>query len=321
MKKNILSIATGKTVYVDMAINLIRSFLWWHPHTSINFQLVTDQPWLLPDEIKNKIEVIKIQINQYGNGFSTKLHLDKFAKDGQTLFIDSDCLIFGPLEPLFEKFKGHTVSVVGDYIKDGEWFGDVKKICASHKIDKLPKFNGGIYYLEKGDLATKLYRDARMIEQRYDEIGFIRLRNQPNDEVIMALSMQLNNQKPIIDDGSIMSDLQACQGSYNLDVINGKANLYNPPYPNPKYQKWYPFERVSPLIVHFLGDYTSDYPYKLESYKLNLALSGKLSPLSIISINVKIKYVSQFRIFLKNTFRPIYRKLFGLRTIKASERN
>lgn len=304
-----------------MAVNLIRSFLWWHPSTSINVQLVTDRPELLPAGIVDKIEIIQIQLNQYGIGFSTKLYLDEFAKDGQTLFIDSDCLIFGSLEFLFEKFKGNTVSVIGGYINNGEWFGDIKKICASYRIEKLPKFNGGIYYLEKGDLATKVYNDARAIEKLYDEIGFVRLRAQPNDEVIMALAMQLNNQKPITDDGRIMSDLQSCQGPYILNVIDGTAKLNNPPYPDPKHQNWYPFEKVSPIIVHFLGDYTSEYKYKLESYKLNLALSKKLNILSMIKINIKIKYTGLFRVFLKNTFRPLYRKLFGFREIKASKRN
>ena len=44
-QRYVLTIATGKKVFVDMAANLARSFLWWH-HTGsdIQFQLVTDQP-------------------------------------------------------------------------------------------------------------------------------------------------------------------------------------------------------------------------------------------------------------------------------------
>src|SRR5437899_1696335 len=84
------------------------------------------------------------------------------------------------------------------------------------------------FYLEKGAAATRVYERARALEKQYDEIGFVRLRNRPNDEVIMALAMQLEGMKPLIDDGSIMSDPLACPGKYQIDVVNGNTLLINP---------------------------------------------------------------------------------------------
>src|SRR4051794_21955005 len=115
MNRNIITIATGKKLYVDFAVNLARSFFWWHPHTSIKFFIVTDRKEFIPEEILEKVNLISIKPGELGEGFSSKLYLDKLAPEGQTLFIDSDCLIFGCLDRVFDKFLNHSVSVIGGY--------------------------------------------------------------------------------------------------------------------------------------------------------------------------------------------------------------
>ncbi|HEY4196016.1 MAG TPA: hypothetical protein VGM63_10800 [Mucilaginibacter sp.] len=318
--KYVLTIGTGKKLYVDLAVNLARSFLRWHADSDITFQLVTDQPHLIPSNLINKIQLITIKPGALGLGFSTKLHLDKLVSEGQTIFIDSDCLIFENLNSLFERFKGHDVSVAGNYIGDGEWFGDISRICERFNVAYIPKFNGGLYYLEKGDKADGVYQTARKLEEQYDEIGFIRLRNRPNDEVLMALAMQLHGQTPVIDDGTIMSDPQACRGGYKIDVISGRRWMINPQAPHRLHQEWYPFYRVSPAIVHFLGHYTLHYPYKKEAYRL-MKLAGKqLNILTELKALFTIQYPGQMKNSIKNLFRPVYHLLFGNRKIGQSER-
>jgi len=318
--RNIITIATGKQLYIDMAVNLYHSFIWWHPQTDITFYIVTDNPQLVNSAVNSNLKLIVVQKGELGEGFSPKLFLDKLAPEGQTLFIDSDCLIFGKLDKLFENFKGHSVSVIGSYISKGEWFGEIAPICQKFDVAYIPKFNGGIYYLERGEKASEVYNRARLLEKNYDEIGFKRLRNRPNDEVVMALAMQLEGQVPVIDDGSAMSDPQACPGGYYLDVIIGKRWLKNPPPPHPLHQSWYPFNIVSPVIVHFLGYYTQHYPYKLQSYRLRKALMNQLSwSQNLIGI-VKIQLPEQIKNALKNVLRPVYRTIFGTRQVKQSER-
>jgi hypothetical protein len=319
-RRYILTIATGKKYFVDLAANLARSFLYWHTDSNITFQLVTDQAQSIPADIYDKIEIIPIKAGELGAGFSPKLHLDKLASDGQTLFIDSDCLIFEKLDHLFDRFKGRDVSVVGNYVSNGEWFGDVDSICRQFNLPHIPKFNGGLYYVEKGPKATEVFNTARQLEGRYDEIGFVRLRNCPNDEVLMALSMQLHGQTPLIDDGIIISDPQACPGGYTIDIIKGKRLLINPPPPHPLHQTWYPFINVSPAIFHFLGSYTSDYSYRMESYRLKKALSKKLNPLTEVWRLLEFKYPALLTTLFKNIFRPLYRKVRGYRKIKTSNR-
>lgn len=318
--RNVLTIATGKKLYVDMAVNLARSFWLWNAVSGIDFYLATDQPQLLAEDVKHFVKIIPIEPGALGEGFSPKLHLDKLAPAGQTLFIDSDCLIYGNIEDVFKRFEGHSVSVVGGYISTGEWFGDVAAICKKYNIKQLPKFNGGIYYLENGDKAAKVYELARKLETQYDEIGFVRLRERPNDEVIVALAMALNNEKPIVDDGTIMSDPLSCPGNYATDVIKGKTTLYNPPKPSPLHQDWCPFEKVHPLVIHFLGHHSLNYQYKKDVSLLLAASTNKLTAWRKIAATVSIEFRERLKESVKDLFRPVYKMFFGTRAIKRSER-
>jgi hypothetical protein len=318
--RNILTIATGKKLYLDMAVNLARSFRLWNSGNDIKFYLATDQPAGLPADVKDFVETIALQPGELGDGFSPKLHLDKLAPEGQTLFIDSDCLIYGDIKPVFEKFAGHPVSVVGHYISSGEWFGDVGAICKKYKVMSMPKFNGGIYYLENGEKAKKLYELARQLEQQYDEIGFVPLRNRPNDEVIISLAMALNDETPFIDDGTIMSDPLSCPGKFKTDVLNGKTFLENPPNPSPLHQDWYPFEKVSPLIIHFLGHHVQSYQYKKDAYRLSKLHQSSISFAEKLKSDLFIEWPMRARAAFKNMLRPLYKLIFGTRRIKPSER-
>jgi hypothetical protein len=54
-----------------------------------------------------------------GTGFSPKLHLDEIAPAPQTMFIDADCMVIGPLAPIFDRFAGRAVSVFGVHMSEG----------------------------------------------------------------------------------------------------------------------------------------------------------------------------------------------------------
>ncbi|GAA6621356.1 hypothetical protein [Scytonema sp. NUACC26] len=320
-EKAVITLATGKPEYIKMATNLARSFKRWHKDKSVRFVIATDQKNLIPPDLLPNIEVIEIQAGQYGQGFSPKLHLDKLAPANKTLFIDADCLCVGSLEPVFKRFSGHAVSVIGRSISEGEWFGDIGTVCLRFGVVSLPKFNGGIYYIEKGELSDRIYATARELEPQYDDIGLVRLRNRPNDELLMAISMALHNQIPIPDDGSILSDPQACPGGILIDVLRGKSKLLNPLAPHPLHQAWYPFVEVNPVLVHFLGHHTTIYPYKREELRLYLVQTqGWPIWLADFWATLFCSFPLLSTRTLKNILRPVFHKLFGVRTVLQSNR-
>jgi len=318
--RSVLTIATGKPVYIQMAVNLARSFKWWHKGSSIKFAIATDQKNLIPSDLSD-VEIIELQPGQYGKGFSPKLHLDKITPADKTLFIDADCLCVGSLESVFDRFAGRPVSVIGGNISEGEWFGDIAAVCRRFNVEALPKFNGGVYYLEKGEVSSTVYAAARRLESQYDEIGLVLLRNHPNDELLMAIAMAIHGQSGINEDGSIMSDPQACPGVLSIDVLKGKSRLINPPSPASKHQSWYPFNEVNPIIVHFLGYHTTTYPYKREELRLKLVFEKNWTVWQAnlwATLFCSLPLISKTAI--KDIFRPIFRILFGIRKVSISER-
>jgi hypothetical protein len=236
------------------------------------------------------------------------------------LFIDSDCLIYGDLTQVFEKFKGHNVSVVGNYITSGEWFGDVTAVCKKFNIKHLPKFNGGVYYLEKSPKTTQVYEAARTLETQYDDIGFVRLRGRPNDEVIMALAMELHQETPIADDGDIMGEFFNFSSGIKSDLLKGYVELYNDPHHSTYKKEWH-LTLAKPIIVHYLGHHNQVMPYIKEVKLLNYIFNdGWPAGIARFYTFLQVSLPFTVAMMLKNIFRPLYHTLIGTRKIKQSER-
>jgi hypothetical protein len=314
MSQSLLSVAVGKRLYLRLAVHLARSFRYWHEETDIRFTLATDQSHRLPPDLKD-IEVIDLKPGQLGKGFSPKLHLNELASTDQTLFVDADCLCTGPLDNAFNRFAGHAVSVIGRPISKGEWFGDIANICDSFDIPAMPKFNGGVYYLEPGDKCDAVYNTAQSLRSEYDEIGFERLRTHPNDEVLISLAMALHDQKPVPEDGTIMNSTLACPGGMDIDVLRGTSRLYNPE-DHPEHNDWYPLEEMNPALVHFLGHQTRQHPYRREAIRLQKVMrDGWTVPVADAwaALRFSVPWLAKERV--KDLLRPAYHAFFGPRSI------
>jgi hypothetical protein len=300
-----------------MAVNLARSFKLWHKDSDIKFAIATDKAQLIPPDLSD-IQIIELQPNQYGQGFSPKLHLDEISPVDKTLFIDADCLCYGSLEPVFDKFAEHSVSVIGDIISQGEFFGDVARICEQFQVESLPRFVGGIYYFDNGEISKKVFDTARSLEQKYDQIGLVRLRGHANEEPLMAIAMALHGQSPIIDDGSIKADRMSYQPKIISDVINGKAKMWNQA---DEFPTWVNLTKAEPLIVHFNGHYINYEPYNSEVIRLKkVVVDGWLDIFARIYTLLLITFPETIILYLKNVLRPIFRRLFGTRKITQGVR-
>lgn len=316
----VLTIATGKRLYLDMAITLARSFLWWHRDSDIAFYIATDIADPLPPDLAT-VKVLRFQPGELGVGFSMKLKLDQLAPAEQTLFIDSDSLCLGSLEPVFARFAGSGVSVLGTKVREGEWFGDIAKLCAHFAVPALPRFNGGVYYLEAGARGTAVYEQARTLESQYDALGLVRLRGSPNEELLMAISMALHECPVVEDDGSAYGDFFAHPVLKELDVLRGKIRLCNPPSSDPAHRAGYECREIGPRIVHFLGDFTSKWPYRAEEKVLRLVGLHRLPPpLARALVGLGYRYPAMWAEATRDRLRPLYRRLFGYRTVRHVER-
>jgi hypothetical protein len=324
MRGAVLTLATGKPVYVRMAVNLARSFLWWHRDSDIRFALATDSKHLLPGDL-NGVDVIELAPGQLGRGFSSKLHIDEIAPADRTLFVDADCLCVGSLEPTFAKFAGHAVSVAGRVgtpaeVSEGDWFGDVKAVCSRFGVRALPYFNGGVYYLERGAACTRIYETARKLERDYDAMGLVRLRGLPNEELLMAIAMALHGETAVPDDGSVLSE-QLCVDQVALDVLRG-GSWYASSYSHELGRNLDTrLSDMHPVLVHFLGGTTARHPYRREELRLELA-AGRRWP--VWAADLAAAACRSLPMLTargaKDALRPAYRRLFGTRKVAEGDR-
>lgn len=255
-----------------------------------------------------------------GRGFASKLFLDKYSPADQCLFIDADCLCTGPIGWVFERFAGHPVSVVGGQITEGEWFGDVRAVCESVGVKAIPKFNGGIYYLERGPRATAVYERARRLESRYDALGLVRLRGQANDELLMAIAMAQEGCRAIPDDGTILGGFLSYPDFVELDVLQGKCRLGRHSTGQGSEARDNRPDWIEPAVVHFLGHHVTLWPYRAEALKLLLATGLRLpTPLARVIGSCYAFPLRSVEAF-KNRFRPTYHRIFGPRRMQPGIR-
>jgi hypothetical protein len=225
------------------------------------------------------------------------------------------------LANVFERFEGKSICVVGGTISSGEWFGNVSEICARFDVVELPKFNGGVYYLEPGPIASSVYERARALELEYDAIGLRRLRGRPNDELLMAIAMAENHCRALPDDGTIFGDLYACPELVELDVLLGRCRMLNPPFPHKNHRPWYPTGEIRPLVAHFLGNFTESGNYRAEELALYLKSASQCpSETARLIARLVVLYPGRAIETAKNKLRPIYHWLFGVRSIGANKR-
>lgn len=313
------TIAVGKSIYLEMAIALARSFLRWNADADIGFTLCTDRPISERPADLSAIDWIEIGTDQFGSGFTPKLYLDQLAPADQSLFIDADCLCVRSLIPIFEAFSGHTVSVIGRHIDSGEWFGDIARITGKLGVRSLPRFNGGVYYIERGEKASAIYETARELLPRYDELGFVRLRDKENDEVLIAASMAIHGEQPIPDDGAMMNTTMEAPGGVFIDVLDGVAIMRNP-QAHPNHFDWCQLEEMRPAIVHFLGSNADEHPYRTEIEALKAVANGWSPVIARFYVSLVFAARSTAKSKLKAVFRPAYHAVFGVRPVKISKR-
>ena len=182
----------------------------------------------------------------YGKNVEQKLHLDLYSPFQKTLFIDADSLVCGSLRHVFEHYRGRAFITPGfEYIRPGtsgdpHWKMNFDKVFDTFPVSKLPKFNGGIYYFEKGDAARDVFETARGLLTRTDELGIETFRGLGSpDEALFSISMAVHGQDTQPDGGKFMRTLFGLSGKLRLDTIHGGCRFK-------KDGEW-----VTPAIAHF----------------------------------------------------------------------
>lgn len=318
--RTIITIARGKKLYIDMACNLAMSFLLWNDLAKINFNIITDHPEYIPSFLQDKIKVNYKTSDELHKGFLSKLQIGDFIESSESIFIDSDCLVYGDLNPLFDEFKNHDVSVFGYNRTEGIDVGfckDIKSVIQTMEIPYFPLICGSVYFARNNEKSKQIFAFAKSMVKHYDKIGLVRLRDQENEEPLMAISMANFNQIPIEDSGKLKADRMFYQ-YLSSNVLKGKALLWSETQPVPEYCT---LMSAEPLIVHFNGSHADHFEYSSEVTRLIKTYENHWNH-SVTNLYVYLFIVipGKSKKFIKTLFRPLYRLLFGFREVKLSNR-
>lgn len=313
----VVTIATGKKVYMDMAAALARSYHYWNE--DIPFILLTDYSSIVPSDIGQLegVEVIRKNLSPMGRGFSIKLFLDKLSPAQETLFIDADCLVTGPIKPVFERFRGQSVSTIGALQSEGEWFGDIKDRCRGFDVESVPVFVGSVYYFRHDAICRQVFDKARAILPFYNEHGFVRLRGVPNEEPLLSVGMACFGQEPIADDGLLKADAMNFEDSIAIDIFTGKVAFNG----SGSQKTSWGVTHATPVIAHFNDAYAEGPPYTREQSKLKQVYQhGWAEQTASMYAWCRHQLPHSIMSRAKEVGRPLYRALFGAREVKKSPR-
>jgi hypothetical protein len=289
----IITIALGEKRYIEMSKMLALSLLKTNP--GIKRAIISDAN---KDEFENLYDIYIPCDPSFGNGISQKLYLDKYTPFEETLFIDSDCLVFNALDDMIALCREHAFVVFGGQIDSGEWYMDVAAMCKKFNLPSIPLFNGGTYYFNNSTIAANIYNEARHLKADYAGLGFKEFRGSVNEEPLIAVAMAINKVEAVDDAGTGMRTPIGINGPLKIDVLNNKCT----------------FDKegviVKPVIMHFAGSYSNAFHYKREVAKLKMADKLPFLSKKLCSIVVNLIFNTSYGLFVffKRIFKSILRK-------------
>lgn len=311
----VITVAQGKPFYFRLATNLVRSFLFHRKDERIACIVATDDEAKFPEDVRRAVRFVRVDAAVHGIGFSPKLWLDRLSPANRTLFLDSDCIVYGDLAPVFDRFAGHALSCIGRMETHGEFYGDIAERCARFGVPALPKLMGALYYLEAGERCTAACAKARALEKEYDALGFKRLRDRPNEEPLLSIAMALHGERPLTDDGSIKADAIDYRHGIDTSVLRGYAAFRR----REGEHQHLPL-LATPLIGHYPNEFIELPAYRADEHALALHAGGASQVTARIRASLLCRLPLHAKRTIKNTARPLFHLVAGPRKVRRSDR-
>jgi len=257
MKRGIITMAFGKDRYIKMAKCLGKSI------KRINNEVSTD---IVTDRIRENFESFDYKIKmdkKRGNGVTQKLYLNYYSPFDTTLFIDSDCIVYRDINIMWERFDscGEFAVEIEGYARkedDYKWSKNLEKTLEKSGIEKLPLYNGGVYYFKKSEITEKVMEKAREFYRRRKELGIKPFKNSPvNEETVIGMSIEKSKIEMPTFSGKIMGKSEyEYEKIKHVNVLDGECKHIRKG------------EQFNPVLIHYnIGRQTS-YDYLKQIYML-----------------------------------------------------
>lgn len=189
-------------------------------------------------------------------GFVHKVHLDRYTPFDETMFFDSDVLVFRPLRPFIDKWEKRAYAACGHHQTDGfSCFGlDRKKILEKTGKNVVTVIEGAGHALFRKPECRAVFDMAREITQNYqDWAGNIPYA----DEDVITIVMTAMDLPPIPHGEFFSRHLSAKPGTLKMDATKGKCEFIATNTNN----------KFMPCMMHFAAD-EAPVAYSYQLWKL-----------------------------------------------------
>lgn len=221
--KGFLTVATGKDIYFQIAVNLLRSYRHFSADP-LPFAIITDRENAVTAEFDDVVLLPNASCS-----YLDKLELFKCLLYDTSIFVDADCLAYGDLNEFFRYFEdaddfccfGRTLPLDD---KTG-WFEYDNLGLLQSQVDYVVGLHGGVYYMRRTEACRKVFEDAKRFALNYADYGFKGRFTSPGDEPLIALSMAVNHMQPIPFPEDAMFCYWEHEHDARLDLTSGRAEV------------------------------------------------------------------------------------------------
>lgn len=297
LTKGFITIATGKEQYYEIARNLLRSYRFTTKNP-LPFAILCDSE----NEYTKEFDDVRI-FNEAKCNYLDKLEMYNYLPYDINIFIDADCLCFRDINRLFDIFENADdfccfgrVLPLDD--KTGWFEYENLNTDLQKQINYVVGLHGGIYYMRKTPKCKKVLDNAKDFALNYADYKFKGKFTNPGDEPLVALSMAINNCKPIPHDFSAIFCYWECADNIKLSFKTNSAYIIT--------------KNVYTDIVHWGTRFTKTPIYLKQISALNLlreGTTGLMLTLSNIKYSITIFYNSVLKLIKRvcNKFKRILR--------------
>lgn len=202
----VLLIAHGRQEYLQEAIALARSIKLSNP--SIAVALSTDLQFDFA-VLRNCVDiVVRFDFKKY-SGVSSKLCMDFLSPfEGNTLFVDTDCLAFADIGEFLSRPIVGFEAYGTEYKTIHHWFKPNSSARALAKAERVACFVGGCYRFDRSLGARKCFEMAREYFENYEELGFLPIKGGVrNEEPLFSIAMSNSGFSCIPESGAPVKNL------------------------------------------------------------------------------------------------------------------
>jgi hypothetical protein len=156
-------------------------------------------------------------------GFVHKVHLDDYSPFAETMFLDSDILVFKPLRPFIERWGSGPYKVCGQWQTEGVSSFGLDRARVLEKIGKprLAVIDGAGHGFFRKPGCTAVFDAARRVTAdyaAYDFHGNLRYA----DEDVMAITLTQLDIAPVIESDYVVARYCSAKvGSLQMDATRG----------------------------------------------------------------------------------------------------